>query len=415
MSHERFTSRSKALLLALALVCMGLLWANSIAPAAAHGHTAQANAPRATPPTMTPTATSTATATPTQTPPSTPTPTTTATPTSSPTLNAPTPPPLLVLLPVVRADVDADAEWVRVGNTPQGVTLFYEVAVCDNYALAAGNKGLYAANIESQTVTWSRQDDGDLATEQIVSGVTFVPDTDCETAYAASRMTGVWHGRRNGNNWEWTSVNPAALGLNGAYVVLVNGNKLYVAGSFGIAQASPLPEPDNTPEWLKASNITTTTFGLSISAKDPDVVHAAVFNRGVFDQAPSDEQLWIPLPGPAIPNPLVYDAAANANGTIVVGYDLGLMRWSQSAWTPQVSPHSETGFTVLAVGPRFYAAQEGRGVLFSVDDGRSWLQIGKGLPSATGFFVRGLSVSDSDDSRLYAATSNGIWVWSQTP
>lgn len=196
-------------------------------------------------------------------------------------------------------------------------------------------------------------------------------------------------------------------------MVLVNGNKLYVAGSFGIAQSSPLPQPNGSSTWLKANNVTTTTFGLNVSARNQAIVHAAVFNRGVFDQSPSDERLWNPLPGPTIPNPLVYDAAANANGTVVAGYDLGLLRWSQSAWSVPTASGSGTSFTVLAVGPLFYAAQEGGGVLLSVDDGRTWVQIGKNLPTTSGFFVRGLSLSD--EGRLYAASSNGIWVWDQTP
>ena len=409
MSHDRFNSRSKVLFWALALVCVGLLWANSIALTAAHGDGTQAGAPRNGDDTPTPTGTATTTTTPTYTPTATPTRTPTVTPTSTST-SKPSPKP--VFLPVI----GKEQEWREVGNAPAGI-LFYEVAVCDKYALAAGNKGLYASyNVQSQTSTWEREDDADDiggGTEQIVSGVTFVPNTDCKTAYGASRTTGIWHGRRDGNNWQWESITPENLGLNGAYVVLVNGNKLYVAGSFGIAQASPLPQPNGASTWLKASTVNTTTFGLSSSARNSAIVHAAVFNRGVFDQSLSDERLWNPLPGPAIPNPLVYDAAANANGTVVVGYDLGLLRWSQSEWSVSPASGSGTSFTVLAVGPRFYAAQEGGGVLLSVDDGRTWVQVGNGLPTTPGFFVRGLSLSD--DGRLYAATSEGIWVWSQIP
>ena len=391
---------------------MGLLLANVIAPTAAHGDGAQAGAPRNGDDTPTPTTTAMATTAPTSTP--TATPASTATATATPTATLKPEVPKLALLPVVRADFNNDAQWRKVGNTPDGVTLFYEVAVCDKYALAAGNKGLYASNNAlGQNPSWERQSDGGLAAAQIVSGVMFVPNVNCQTAYAASRTTGVWHGSRNGNEWQWTSVTPASEGLNGAYVVLVNNDKLYVAGSFGIAQASPLPQPTGASTWLKASTVNTTTFGLSISARNSAIVHAAVFNRGVFDQSLSDERLWNPLPGPAIPNPLVYDAAANANGTVVAGYDLGLLRWSQSAWSPSPTSGSGTSFTVLAVGPRFFAAQEGGGVLLSVDDGRTWVQIGKNLPTTTGFFVRGLSLSD--DGRLYAATSDGIWVWSQTP
>lgn len=408
MSQKRFNSRSTVLFWALALVCVGLLSANSIAPTAAHGDTAQAGAPRNGDDTPTPTTTAAATPSPTHTPTATPTRTPTVTPTSTSTSK---PPPKVVLLPVI----GKKHEWQEVGNAPAGV-LFYEVAVCDRFALAAGNKGLYTSNnLESQAPTWEREDDADDiggGTEQIVSGVMFVPNVNCQTAYAASRTTGVWHGRRNGNDWQWTSVTPANEGLNGAYVVLVNGNTLYVAGSFGIAQASPLPQPNGVSTWVKASTVNTTTFGLSISARNSAIVHAAVFNRGVFDQSLSDERLWNPLPGPAIPNPLVYDAAANANGTVVAGYDLGLLRWSQSVWSSSPTSGSGTSFTVLAVGPRFYAAQEGSGVLLSIDEGQSWVPVGE-LPATSGFFVRGLSLSD--DGRLYAATSDGIWVWSQTP
>jgi hypothetical protein len=142
--------------------------------------------------------------------------------------------------------------------------------------------------------------------------------------------------------------------LNGAYVVLVNGNTLYVAGSFGIAQASPLPQPNGVSTWVKASTVNTTTFGLSISARNSAIVHAAVFNRGVFDQSLSDERLWNPLPGPAIPNPLVYDAAANAR-TVVVGYT-----WA-AALEPECGrfPGFKFGHQLPpCLWGRFYAAQE---------------------------------------------------------
>lgn len=411
MSHSPFTSHSQAIGLALGLACLGLLGAAPIVPATAQGDSARATASGdgKAPPTATATPTATRTEAPTTTP--TPTATATHTPTATPTLTptaTATATAKVVLLPVVARQ----HAWREVGNAPAGI-LFYEVAVCDQFALAAGNKGLYtSANVHSPTPTWAREDDADDiggGTEQVVSGVTFVPNTGCATVYAASRTTGVWHGQRNGDEWQWTSVSPAGAGLNGAYVVVVNGDKLYVAGSFGVAQTSPLPAPGDTPTWITSSDITTTTFGLSVAANTSTLL-AAVFNRGVFVKLGLDERRWAELPG-AIPNRLVYDVAANTNGAVVAGYDLGLLRWN-GVWAVAPARGLGTSFTVLAVGPRFYAAQEGSGVLLSSDDGQSWVTVGE-LPATPGFFVRGLSLSD--DGRLYAATNDGIWVWSQTP
>ncbi len=188
--------------------------------------------------------------------------------------------------------------------------------MCDKYALAAGNKGLYASsNVASQNASWERQNltatsPRNRSCPELHSCP--IPKV-LKTAYAASRATGVWHGHRDGNDWVWTSVASADLGVNKAYVVLVNDDRLYVAGGFGVAQASPpLPAPGDTSTWSLTSDITTTTFGLSASAS-AETVLAAVFNRGVFVQLSLDEERWTELPG-VIPNRLVYDAAANTNG-----------------------------------------------------------------------------------------------------
>ncbi len=299
--------------------------------------------------------------------------------------------------------------WQPVGEVPTAVnaTLFYDVAVCGKYALAGTNIGLLSLVIQQPKPTWQQETGFGSGTDQIVSGVVFA-DVGCETAYAASRTQGVWYGSRTANKWTWTRIDQT---LNEAYVVLVNNQTLYTAGNFGIAQASPLPVPPNAAQW-KATNIVTPTYSLSVSVKNPSVIYAAVWNRGVFEPSLTDSLQWNQIG--TIPHPLVYDAAANETGVIVAGTDRGLLRWRPSAWATTADQFANTNFTVLPVGTSFYAGQTGHGILYSLDDGQTWSQMNAGLPVNEQFRVRRLRLNMEKDE-LYAATSSGVWVWKGMP
>ena len=322
-------------------------------------------------------------------------------PASSPIPPAPAP----AHLPIIQSS----AQWSPVGNIPSGtsISLFYEVAVCGQYGLAGTNIGLYSINnITQQQATWQREIDLGGISDQVVSGVTFVPDTNCSTAYATSRTRGVWRGTRTGDNWQWRRVDK---GLDEAFVVLVSDNTLFVGGNFGVRWASPLPTDDKTT-W-NTTDIITTTYGLSISQKDADDIHAAVWQRGVVEKS-SDNSSWVSIG--TIPNPNVYDAAANASGVVVAGTDSGLMRFVNSSWSASQPPFVLTSFAVLAVGERFYAAHDGFGVVYSRNGGTTWESMGTGLPqNEPSFRVRGLSLSDN--GRLFAATRTGVWMWTGQP
>jgi hypothetical protein len=257
--------------------------------------------------------------------------------------------------------------------------------------------------------TWQREADFDNGAPQIVSGVAFAPDDDCATAYAASRTKGVWHGVRNANGWTWTRVDD---GLDEAFLILINNDALYVAGNFGLAYRAPLPTPGDHNDWRHVANITTPTYGLNVSEKDSDVIHAAVWNRGVFEQPDPVSDPWLEIGGATLPNRLVYEAAANATDQIVAGTDRGLMLWNRSEWRVVGAPYTGTTFTVLAVDRRYYAGQSAHGVLYS-PNGVDWTPMSQGLPAGEALRVRGLSLSDT--GVLYAATSAGIWRWHGTP
>lgn len=308
-------------------------------------------------------------------------------------------PPCTVRLPIIQSL----AQWLPVGNIPSGtsISLFYKVAVCGQYSLAGTNIGLLSIkNITEQQATWQQETE----VGGVVSGVTFVPNADCRTAYATSRTQGVWRGARTGDNWQWERVDQ---GLDQAFVVLVSDNTLFVGGNFGVRWTSPLPTDANAT-W-NATDITTTTYGLSSSQKDSDDIHAAVWQRGIWEKS-SDNSRWASIG--TIPNPNVYDAAANASGIIVAGTDRGLLRFQNSSWTASAPPFVLTSFAVLAVGERFYAAHDNFGVLYS-RGGVNWEWMSVGLPTDETFRVRGLSLSD--DGRLFAATRTGVWMWTGQP
>lgn len=76
--------------------------------------------------------------------------------------------------------------------------------------------------------------------------------------------------------------------------------------------------------------------------------------------------------------------------------------------------YTDTNFTVLAVGPRFYAGQKGNGVLYGVDEGATWQQLNSGLPVNSEFRVRRIRLN-WEENQLYAATSAGVWQWQGQP
>lgn len=296
--------------------------------------------------------------------------------------------------------------WTPVGNIPTGVTVFYDIAACGSYYLAGTNNGLYT--FKAGGSGWNPQTPGG-SSGGVVSGATFA-DSECKTAYVASQVSGVWRGSRTGDNWAWTSV---SQGFSQPFFVLVRDNTLFVTGNFGIRWTTPLPT-NNTVVWQQAADITTTTYNLSVGLKAPQATYAAVWNRGIFEQSPTDEAIWHEIGASTIPNRLVYDVAANTSATLIVGTDKGLMRRQGGTWATVANQFTDTNFTVLAVGSRFYAGQKGNGVLYSIDEGATWQQLNTGLPVTGEFRVRQLRLS-SDGSKLYVATTAGVWQWHGQP
>lgn len=310
------------------------------------------------------------------------------------------PAPAKYYLPVTQRS----AEWTRVGDVPSGVTLFYEVAVCGQQGLAGTNLGLYSiGDVNGAQAVWQRQNGLGGGANQIVSGVTFVPGSNCATAYATSRTTGIWRGDRTGTNWQWKRVDK---GLDESIAVLASADTLFVAGGYGVRWISPLPT-NNQVTWNE-TGIDTITYSLTMSEQDASDIYAAEWQRGVSVKVTNAQ--WVLLSG--IPNPNTYDAAANVDGTLIAGTDRGLVRFQNLAWTTTQPPFVNTSFAVLAVDDRFYAAHDGHGVIYSRDGGINWEWIGTGLPADATFRVRGLALGDG---RLYAATRQGVWVWSNTP
>lgn len=387
MNRDQNNNYNRMLYAGFCLALLALVWANSTTPTIA----------RDDPPRDTPMATVSATAG--LSPTATPTPTATRQTEAKPR----------VFLPVSLRS----AVWQRIGGPPpEQVNLFYEVAVCGQFALVGTNVGLYSlSDVNDDKATWQPESDFDNGGSPIVSGVAFVPGANCATAYATSRVNGVWQGSHAGNGWTWSRVGG---GVDQGYVVLVNGTKLLATGNFGIAQTT-LPTSGNSV-WQPANQINTPTYGLNVSAThNTPVVYAAVWNRGIFEQSVSDNRQWTEIGGNSVPSRLVYDVAVNETGVIVAGTDNGLMRWDSTsgAWATTAGEYSNVTFSMLAAGPRFYAGQIGHGVLYS-PNGASWANISDGLPVDANFRVRGLSFND-DKTALYAATTTGVYVWSQTP
>ncbi len=359
---------------------------------------------RSSPPataTATPTATATATATPTATATATPTATATATPTATTTAN-----PARAYLPIL-SGMDG---WSPVGDKPPGVSRFYDVAVCGEQKLAGTDKGLYIYN--SGNGKW-KPASGPIPADKIAPGIAFVPPKQqggkCTQAYVAS-AGGIYYGNLESNEWTWTRVDE---NLVDAFSVLIVGDKLYVAGGFGVSTTTPLPTTSVATTWTAAKEITTLTLGLNRS--EGGTTLAAVWGMGIFAEGSDGlgNPIWTSVGALPSGSAFVYEADRLASGVLIAGASTGLLRWDKVAGWSVVRPGQAT-FAVKAVGASLYAGQAMVGVLLSPDGGSTWVEVNEGLDDGVpGFQVRGFQIGT--DGKLYAATTSGVYVWSGTP
>lgn len=310
-------------------------------------------------------------------------------------------------LPVVAKE----DKWSRRGNVPQGVSRFYDVAVCgrdgEQVIFAGTNNGIYLYNAAQNN--WVFETDS-IPAGKIVPGLAFTAlkeDGTCTGIYAASAV-GVWYGHLAGSNWKWERIDE---NLSDAYSVLIVEDTLYAGGNFGIATITPLPT-SKMATWTLSNQVATLTLSL---IRNGEKTLAAVWGQGVFVEGkdPFNQPIWTRI-GPQRTG--VYEADTGTQDIVAAGTDSGLWRWTASSqWQETAVNFRNATFALKGVGSTLYAGQAKTGILRSVDGGLNWIEMNNELAgvNSEGFQVRGFHIGT--DGNLYAATTTGVWEWSGQP
>jgi uncharacterized repeat protein (TIGR01451 family) len=299
-----------------------------------------------------------------------------------------------VFLPVT---LNSYPSWQQVGNKPEAVARFHDVAVCGERYLAGTNAGLYRL----QGNQWLRETA--VPDDHTVNRLTFAGSA-CNAAYVTTAGSGLWFGRYD-NGWQWQRVDS---GSDVTAAVVVLGNTLFVGNSSGV-QWSTIPASGSSHNW-QSVNLDGLVLGLT-RLPGSDTIFAAVWTKGVYANSGGDLSPWIPVG--LLPNLLVYEAVGSSAGTPYLAGTLGgLYRWQSGNWAAVPDAVGSPTFAVSATGSRLYAGLQQHGVLVSYDSGESWSTMNQSLhmPAGEEFQVRGFFVSANGDY-IYAATTSGVWRW----
>lgn len=358
---------------------------------------------------------------------------------------------------------DAGAHWTPVGpRTTAGVP-----------AVAATATRLYAGTVPAYLdpggvlassdggATWQPRNTGlhALATFDLA-----IDPHDAESLWAAAGITGLYHSGTGGQEWGLTAQPPAppfdpfTLPLDVGAAFSADAAHLYTVYDFGLWASG-----DDGASWQLLLGAGTTPDDASIASvrthpADASTVYAQGFHRtyGSHDSGATWQTVGRPgfgcsLSGialaPSAPATL-YAFGSNISGANRCGPVDSVSRSTDggASWTKAYIVPKGSRLFSLAVDPldaRTVYAQTSRSLMKSTDGGISWSQAGKStsgelLFSADGgtlweargkqvfashnngvtwqslggpqFAIQRLIADPSDPDRLYAATSQGVWV-----
>lgn len=287
------------------------------------------------------------------------------------------------------------ARWEKVGgNWPSNVT-GRSLAVCTTNPdiIIAGtiDNGVWVFNGTSWETTT-------IPTGFSVAGLAM--NQACDRTYASLYNGGVWQGQRSGNTWSWSQIGGSEVLL--ARSLALAGDRPFAAGDFGIRYWD-----GNT--WQTTSGIIGSLPIMYISAADPtdsnSTLYAVQWQVNKVYQGSGNTPTWTQLPQ-TVPNNEMRVVFGNASEPRFVGTQSGSYQMSSNIWQAlSVSAGLRAGVitdTTAYLGYTNYAGiYKVKGSILTP------LNAGWNKPPE---FIYDLVLADG---KLYAATTLGVWAFSQ--
>ena len=297
--------------------------------------------------------------------------------------------------------------WERIGNHPEGLQKFYDVAACDGRHVAGTTDGVYTLV------------DGVWQRETAIPGGTVLQVSfggDCDTIYVGNRDNGVYYGTLVGTTWQWTQVYaPDDEEIIRSLVVRTVNNvtSVYIGGRNGLKWADNPVNADAT--WFGPILPGQFVTGLTLQP-DTQAIYAAVWQTGIFRNEVGTVD-WIQQDSPQFSglNSRLYKVDTQGQ-QVVTGTEIGIFAKNGGDWVRGRGLTSPT-HAVQATGKALYAGQlNNAGIFVSRDGGANWSPFVDGLDMNAPFFedmqVWSLPI---EDGKLYAATTSGIWRLQNNP
>jgi hypothetical protein len=292
--------------------------------------------------------------------------------------------------------------WERLGNGWPSGRSTQAVAACSvndgsTFIFAGTPDALYSLNGSSWTIVEP------VAQGFVVTGIVF--GENCNHVYASLYSNGIWRGNRDGNTWNWQKREGGASVAQVRALVLAQGN-LFAAGEFGISYWQGT-------EWLPTSapgSVSQPIMDMHAanSSGSQTKIYAVQWLNGRILTNPdpgSAPGVWGTIPNIAdVPNiqmRAVFGDTDNVRytGTTAAHYRLAGNQWSLAqvvgarSFATDSNSHVYAGYT------------DNAGVYFSTDGG-TFLPLNAGwVPPENVFSLI------THNQTLYAATSNGVWVY----
>ncbi len=255
-------------------------------------------------------------------------------------------------------------------------------------------------------------------TSSVIHALAIAP-SQSSTVYAASQGDGVFKSIDGGRNWT-----PSTIGMGNADVrALAAGTASTVYA--GLENGDVHKTVDGGDLWANASiGLPGTPIrSLFIDIGNPNVIYAGTFGSGVYRSIDVGEN-WSQL-GRDLSIPLVNALAQSADGLYAATEGGGVFRFNRNGSDWQTL---RLGFDTIAFGitvdpsvpTTAYVGTAFGGAFKTLDGGRSWIAINRGL---TDPWVLSFAVDPSDSEVVYCGTeiegifksTDGGLVWSQLP